>query len=664
MPDRVVYPGWGPIPIRTLPARSHLYHLQPVGVGTAQVESLTSYLIRLAEVHDVSPGILLNRELLPKVREAFRRPGRHTSANPESAFMYRSHTLNGVVRRAHNWISMLESVTRVQHIQCLTMTTWSQVISERGLLRQYRAWCPLCFDDWRCSNQPVYEPLLWSIREVLVCPVHVTLLEDRCAHCGREVHVISAKSRPGHCCRCGCWLGGRQGTPDTSSDGRVKIAVAEGIGELLSVAANLPEVPSRECFQSNLQLCIEELAEGNLSRFAVALGVSFDVLSDWFAPSRLVRLGFLSRLCGLVGISPLRFVSQRLKTDDVDRKHGRSVVVQSTSHIPARRSMPQLRPVLEQAATSDAVPSLRELAIELGYSKAQSLRRRDPELCGRISDNYRTAFAAPRATSSLQSFPPNDVIKEALSSALAQPSPPRLKTIAKALGFCNEVSLYNRFPTLCKAFATKNRLIKQKKLDACRSLVEAAASEESPRTLKEISGRMGSSVRSMRHRFPDLCDRIVARGPELKLFRRQQQSAEIQRALNQEPAPSTKSVATRVGMSASYLRKLHPDLYAQIRKRHFDLKYSLASGQRSAFRTEIRAAVLSLSQRGLHPSRKRVFAAITNPSMRSTKILDEQISEIVLELQLASGTLHSAGCDKNQGPLGREPSAGRAELEP
>ena len=108
MPDRVVYPGWGPIPIRTLPARSHLYHLQPVGVGTAQVESLTSYLIRLAEVHDVSPGILLNRELLPKVREAFRRPGRHTSANPESAFMYRSHTLNGVVRRAHNWISMLK----------------------------------------------------------------------------------------------------------------------------------------------------------------------------------------------------------------------------------------------------------------------------------------------------------------------------------------------------------------------------------------------------------------------------------------------------------------------------------------------------------------------------------------------------------------------------
>src|SRR5207253_7783175 len=73
MPDPIVYPSWQLTAAPQLPARSYFYHLPPLAVGSAHVESLTSYLTRLAEAHDVTPGILLSRELIPRVREAFRR---------------------------------------------------------------------------------------------------------------------------------------------------------------------------------------------------------------------------------------------------------------------------------------------------------------------------------------------------------------------------------------------------------------------------------------------------------------------------------------------------------------------------------------------------------------------------------------------------------------
>jgi hypothetical protein len=41
-----------------LPARSQLYSLEPIGAGTAFVESLTGYVARLAEVHSLKVEIL------------------------------------------------------------------------------------------------------------------------------------------------------------------------------------------------------------------------------------------------------------------------------------------------------------------------------------------------------------------------------------------------------------------------------------------------------------------------------------------------------------------------------------------------------------------------------------------------------------------------------
>src|SRR5438045_2443795 len=50
------------------PPRSRLYRLEPVGLGTAYVESMTSYIVRVAAAHSLSVWTLVTREIAPRFR--------------------------------------------------------------------------------------------------------------------------------------------------------------------------------------------------------------------------------------------------------------------------------------------------------------------------------------------------------------------------------------------------------------------------------------------------------------------------------------------------------------------------------------------------------------------------------------------------------------------
>ena len=91
MPDPTVYDSWGaPDPKSTLRKRSYLYHLQPIAVGSAYVESLTGYIARLAEAHSVATGALLALELRPRVP---RRLGHRVKRTRTTRITRRSSTM-------------------------------------------------------------------------------------------------------------------------------------------------------------------------------------------------------------------------------------------------------------------------------------------------------------------------------------------------------------------------------------------------------------------------------------------------------------------------------------------------------------------------------------------------------------------------------------------
>lgn len=172
---------WSPEKLQ-LPERSRLYHLPPVGIGTPFVESLTSYIARLAESHSVFPGVLMERELLPFVSAAF---SNLDSEQPpcRTGIFSRTGTLNSIGVMAVNWVRALETLTLRSDLRFLTMLTWREVLPSRGLLRSKKAYCPACYQEWRSCGQMIYEPLLWMINEVKICPRHQRRLRLQCFHC-------------------------------------------------------------------------------------------------------------------------------------------------------------------------------------------------------------------------------------------------------------------------------------------------------------------------------------------------------------------------------------------------------------------------------------------------------------------------------------------------
>src|SRR5229473_5313755 len=154
-----VYDSWDLTRPKVSP-RSRLYHLKPIGIGTARTESCTSYVARLAKEHCVSAHLLISRELVP----ASNKPN---SLRAKSTFVrsgnYRRvmKSLNGRGHTARDWVEIIERLTLQRGLRLLTMLTWRNVLTDQSLLRPVRAWCPQCLEEQSELGGVVYEHLLW-----------------------------------------------------------------------------------------------------------------------------------------------------------------------------------------------------------------------------------------------------------------------------------------------------------------------------------------------------------------------------------------------------------------------------------------------------------------------------------------------------------------------
>ncbi len=66
-----------------LPPRSRLYHLAPIGVGTPNVESLTSFVMRVAMAHCVGTGTVIAQEIAPLINKSGAKPIHSAYADSE-----------------------------------------------------------------------------------------------------------------------------------------------------------------------------------------------------------------------------------------------------------------------------------------------------------------------------------------------------------------------------------------------------------------------------------------------------------------------------------------------------------------------------------------------------------------------------------------------------
>lgn len=198
---------------------SHFYHLEPIGIGTPYMESLPSYVKRLAEAHSITPGNLL-KEIIPS---AYRFD---EICNPASGLV---HTL----------ISLLMNETGVTGLNNLYMGNWNSAYYSSCIFKKSLEWCPICFEECKSLCGQIYEQIIWCFSEVRACQKHGIELVKRCPYCENYVHFGSG-SRVGFCNTCSAWLGlSEQMAPQLHFEESGWVAwVNESIGNLVSFGEN------------------------------------------------------------------------------------------------------------------------------------------------------------------------------------------------------------------------------------------------------------------------------------------------------------------------------------------------------------------------------------------------------------------------------------------
>ncbi len=395
--EPVVYADWD-LQRPAIPSRSRLYSLEPIGIGTPWTESLTSYVSRLAEVHSVRVRELMMHEVLPFLGRSHLADSRNASLLT-AFWKNETRALNGTGMLARSLVQALEAQTGQPGLRFLTLLTWTEVLPRHQLQKPTRAWCPVCFEEWRQSGRVAYDPLVWTLAPVTFCPVHDQRLRVVCPFpdCRRPSPWLSSRSRPGCCARCGRWLGNSE-TPGPS-DGETlpqneeigaQVWTFHAMGELIASAPSLPEPPRREHLVRGLQRSLRSVS-GSRRGWARQLGLAVGTVLDWRKGLTIPSLWCLLLVSSRLGISPLKLVSGQV--GDIGRmvegKAPRQTRPDRPPHPRTTIDPEAVRAALEAILASNEVPppSLRGVADRIGQTYT-NLRNHLPELSRVIAARY------------------------------------------------------------------------------------------------------------------------------------------------------------------------------------------------------------------------------------------------------------------------------------
>ncbi|KUO76692.1 MAG: hypothetical protein APF81_11515 [Desulfosporosinus sp. BRH_c37] len=272
---------------------TRLFSLKPIGIGTGIIESQTSYISRLSEIHSVTVGSLIGKELASVLAKKYILK---SSMEGGSRFFDTASELNGFGKVAEDCAKGLEILTGGTDLKGLTLVSWNHMIPPRGVLREKKAWCPECLENWKENNQDIYEPLLWSFKAVTFCLEHGTSLQNRCPNCFKEIPILTRKTRNGFCSYCGCWLGhskisidGVANTQPTSWE----YFVVTNVMELLVIG----QVSLLHC--EEIHAFIKSLVDSNGGKgaFSRAVGIPKTTVRAWYDGNNKPRFDTLLIIC-------------------------------------------------------------------------------------------------------------------------------------------------------------------------------------------------------------------------------------------------------------------------------------------------------------------------------------------------------------------------------
>jgi AraC-like DNA-binding protein len=564
-----------PLDQSIMPPRSRLYALEPVGVGTPLVESLTSYLTRLAHAHGVTVEKLAATELAPLVNK--------TAKAAWGKFTSRSRNLNGVSGWTPLTIEALEKLTLRNDLSFLTMYPWRNVIARNKLLKHHLAWCPACYNQWQQADQTIYNPLLWALKPVRHCPYHRCLLCDRCPYpdCRQQLRLINSKVKLGYCSACKRWLGSEpastQDNGDSTGAEQGQTWFVDQLGRLLAATPTLDTCPEQHVFALNIKSCLAAVEPDSVRGLARKIGLEASPLFGWMNQGHHPQLDLLARVCYHLDRSLLEVLAPQPDRDydQLRPKAGEQKPVEPKVEVDTLRR--QLEHLL---ADPDRSPgSAAQVGQQLGVGPAV-IRRHCPEQYQQIIQQNAQYQQAQRQAR-------HEKLARKLKAILDSDEipPPSMKEVARRLqihpGTARQVC-----PELCRLISGKRRVYYEtRKAKVEAELQEILASnEEPPPSISQVAIRLGENTNYLYEHFPALC-RVVTRrhrayrppinnqapGPRNQT-RSAKDHAQIRRQFTalitteKMPPPSLAEVSRQLACSITTLRRHHSDLCRQLRQ--------------------------------------------------------------------------------------------------
>jgi len=367
---------------QVVPERTTLIPLQPIGVGTTHVESLSSYFQRLADWHAVSPKLLAREFVLPRL-------GFNNRVGEVQADRYwRSSFFNGIGEVPHRWCRILSDLTGVAGLHRLTLVPLQGLTNLYGSASDTRRWCPRCLDESERAGLP-YGQLLWEIGCVKACPKHEMLLVSEHG-CNEEEAIRPLRLKPlPHLCRS---CGGSLSLPPTQSLERAEefdVDLAKTIGELL--ASHLFAEGPRESGRTICDFLFEAITkcDGGCGMGAVRrLGANKADVSGWVHKKHLPSLPQAATIARAYGV-PLADAllgkgTEHLRTMPWVQLNGKPTF--KTNRLGFMSSgNPEAN--LRRLLASSTPPSEALAASWLG-TRADLLRHQYPELCHALAERH------------------------------------------------------------------------------------------------------------------------------------------------------------------------------------------------------------------------------------------------------------------------------------
>lgn len=355
--------------------RTTLYGMNPMEIGNVFVESLTSYIIRLAEAHMVSTGNLLACEIASKLNKDYLTNSVNRGGN---RFYDGAHFLNGFGTNSTDMIKCLSNLTGKNFLVETTLMRFSGLFGTRYLVRKKIAWCPKCLQMNR------YYPLVWCLTAYTTCSIHKIPLQENCTNCTKKIPQLHRRSRIGICPYC-------QNTFFDSSKKYNKpsekdIYISKDIEKLFLFKYKM-KLDYINVLQLNLLNIVENKFQGNIDGLAKYVKIPKTTMWDWCRGKVSPPLNKVLYMAYKLGVSSVDLYTQ-VNINDLTLTDERDIVIRNIN----KREKSNLSEEYvisyfnDIAVNKDVIKSISTIARELNCS-TKYLYKNFSEYCERISGN-------------------------------------------------------------------------------------------------------------------------------------------------------------------------------------------------------------------------------------------------------------------------------------